>query len=175
MPVCHEHSLNLTNHIDLRSSRKIKCVAQRVGASCARCAERALNCSYVSTPGTSHTNRVSIIASPQNYDTPGLQDSITYGGSGQFPAYVYHHSGGQNGHDIGSGSPAEILREGELTYELLLLYFENFSDIHFMFDKDVFLRKFVLGEIPKVILYSLMALGVKYVRSHDFLKKPVHS
>lgn len=88
---------------------------------------------------------------------------------------MYHQNGGQNGHDIGTGSPAEILREGELTYELLLLYFENFSDIHFMFDQDVFLRQFALGEIPKVILYSMMALGIKYVGTHDFSKKDINA
>jgi hypothetical protein len=92
-------------------------------------------------------------------------------GSGHFAEYVYHQSGGQNGHDIGSGTPAEILREGELTHELLLLYFENFCDIHFMFDKDVFLRQYALGEIPKVILYSIMALSIKYVVPHTWSRK----
>jgi hypothetical protein len=44
-----------------------------------------------------------------------------------------------------------------------MLYFANFSDIHFMFDEERFLREFDLGEIQKVVLYAMMALGIKCV------------
>lgn len=63
--------------------------------------------------------------------------------------------------DVGSGSAAELLREGELTQTLIILYFDNFSDIHFMFDQISLLRQYALGTIPKVILLSIMALGVR--------------
>lgn len=66
-------------------------------------------------------------------------------------------------HDIGGGTPVEILRESELTQELLLLYFDNFSDIHFMFDQETFLRELALGETSKLIIYSILALSIRYV------------
>lgn len=69
--------------------------------------------------------------------------------------------GSRSGYDIGTGTPSEILREGELSKELLMLYFSNFSDIHFMFDEERFLREFDLGEIQQVVLYAMMALGIK--------------
>ena len=53
------------------------------------------------------------------------------------------------------------LREGGLTKELLRLYFTNFSDIHFLFDEEHFLREFDLGEIRQVVLFAMMALGIK--------------
>jgi hypothetical protein len=56
-----------------------------------------------------------------------------------------------------------MFREGELTHELVLLYFENLNDIHFMFDTDVLLRQVALAEVSKLILYSIMALSIKYV------------
>ena len=67
------------------------------------------------------------------------------------------------GHDIGAGTPREILRENEFTAELIRLYFSNFSDIHYMFDQETFLRQFVIGEAPKVLLFAMMSLGIRYV------------
>jgi hypothetical protein len=66
------------------------------------------------------------------------------------------------GLDIGAGTPSEILREGEFTQSLLLLYFSNFSDVHFMFDEELFLRQVVMGQVPKIILYAMMALSIRY-------------
>lgn len=63
--------------------------------------------------------------------------------------------------DVGFGSPAEILREGELTQSLLLLYFRNFDDIHVMLDQTYFMRQFVLGNVPKVLLFAVMSLGIR--------------
>ncbi|KAJ3531799.1 hypothetical protein NM208_g8719 [Fusarium decemcellulare] len=66
------------------------------------------------------------------------------------------------GLDFGRGRPEQILREGEFTHSLILLYFTNFSDIHFMFDEELFLRDFALGQVPKLILYSMMALSIRF-------------
>lgn len=136
-------------------SRKIKCIATRAGESCERCLERNLRCSYTTPPGASRRSpgpfRINTLSghspsSTKNSATPGLR---------------YRLVEPQAGYDIGSGTPPEILRESELVQELLLLYFNNFSDIHFMFDRDSFLRQLAVGEAPKVILYSMMALGIK--------------
>ncbi|KAL2799428.1 hypothetical protein BJX66DRAFT_322276 [Aspergillus keveii] len=75
-----------------------------------------------------------------------------------------------SGLDVGTGTASEILREGELTQTLVLLYFQNFHDIHFMFDQTIFLRRFALGDIPKVLLYAIMALGIRY--SHAPFQNP---
>lgn len=72
-------------------------------------------------------------------------------------------SSSNSGLDIGTGTPSELLREAELTRTLLLLYFQNFNDIHFMFDQTIFLRRYVLGDIPKVLLFAIMALGIRWV------------
>lgn len=66
------------------------------------------------------------------------------------------------GLDIGAGRPSEILREGEFTQSLLLLYFSNFADVHFLFDEELFLRHYAVGEIPKIVLYATMALSIRY-------------
>jgi hypothetical protein len=66
------------------------------------------------------------------------------------------------GLDIGAGRPSEILREGEFTQSLLLLYFSNFSDVHFMFDEELFLRQTVMNQVPHLILYAMMALSIRY-------------
>lgn len=63
--------------------------------------------------------------------------------------------------DIGRGRPEEILREQELTQSLLILYFTNFNDVHFLFDEELFLRRYATGEVPKVILFAIMALGIR--------------
>jgi hypothetical protein len=38
-----------------------------------------------------------------------------------------------------------------------------------MFDQTIFLRRFALGDIPKVLLYAIMALGIRYAGQHPFL------
>jgi hypothetical protein len=70
-------------------------------------------------------------------------------------------------YDIGSGSPAEVIRETDLVRELIIEYFENYSDIHFLFDQQCFLRDFDLGETPKLVLYAIMALAVRLVKPYD--------
>lgn len=69
------------------------------------------------------------------------------------------------GLDFGRGRPEDVLREGEFTHSLILLYFSNFSDIHFMFDEELFLKDFAVGQVPKLILYPIMALSIRYVLS----------
>ncbi|KAM5341876.1 hypothetical protein ACJ41O_014907 [Fusarium nematophilum] len=73
--------------------------------------------------------------------------------------------------DIGTGHPSDILREAEFVHSLILLYFGNFSDVHFMFEEELFLRQFAVGEVPKVVLYSMMALSIRY--SHAPFEDPV--
>lgn len=73
----------------------------------------------------------------------------------------YRMERGTLGLDIGKGRPEDLLREGEFTHSLILLYFSNFSDIHFMFDEELFLADFSTSQIPKIILYSIMALSIR--------------
>lgn len=70
---------------------------------------------------------------------------------------------GTRGYDIGHGTPAEILRENELSQELLVLYFDQFSDIHWMFDRETFLAEFPQGGASKMVLYAMMALAIRSV------------
>ncbi|KAL3476992.1 hypothetical protein BJX99DRAFT_257894 [Aspergillus californicus] len=79
-------------------------------------------------------------------------------------------SSSNSGLDVGTGTPGELLRESQLTQTLVLLYFHNFNDIHFMFDQTIFLRRFVLGDVPKMLLYAVMALGIRY--SHAPFQSP---
>lgn len=143
-------------------SRKCKCIVSGIALKCERCVKHNLPCSYVTPPGAGPSasyRTASIVSGPRSepeYSRSSRQDEISNINGNPSP-------GNSGGFDIGEGTPAEILREGELTYELLLLYFSNFSDIHFMFDKDSFMRQVAIGEIPKVILYGMMALSVKYL------------
>lgn len=85
------------------------------------------------------------------------------------PAACYGNLGdhenqiGTRGYDIGHGTPAEILRENELSQELLILYFDQFSDIHWMFDRETFLVEFPQGGASKMVLYAMMALAIRLV------------
>lgn len=123
--------------------------------ACERCLKQGITCSYLPVPNLGFSRR-SQEDSPQSQSPLGphvSQDSIFYS--------IHHPIESQLGYDIGNGTAPEILRESELTRDLLELYFENFGDIHFMFDKDLFLRQFALGEAPKILVYSMMALGIK--------------
>ncbi|RDW74543.1 fungal specific transcription factor domain-containing protein [Aspergillus mulundensis] len=116
---------------------------------------RNLACSYAQTTKVPSRQLLRSTASP-NADTSvhsGLQLSSN-----------------TSGLDVGTGTPAELLREAELTQTLLSLYFQNFNDIHFMFDQTIFLRRYVLGDIPKVLLFAIMALGIRY--SHAPFQSP---
>lgn len=47
----------------------------------------------------------------------------------------------------------------------MLLYFDNFSDVHYMFNQDAFVKSVEHCEIPKVILYAVLALGIRFART----------
>lgn len=144
-------------------------VADQPGGKCERCSVRNLHCSYVperpaeskpephqTTPGFSRPLQ-------PNVPPVSARDSV----ASTQPYYRLTHE--LPGLDIGAGRPSEILREGEFTQSLLLLYFSNFADVHFLFDEELFLRQFALGEIPKVVLYATMALSIRYSHApfHD--------
>ncbi len=128
-----------------------------------------MNCSYACSPGLDRHSlgpgpfRARTFGQPNSHASP-IQtpaSALASVSSGSQPRYRL--VGPKAGNDIGSGTPAEILREGELVHELVLLYFNNFGDVHFMFDKDSFLRQLAMGEASKMILYAMMALGIKQV------------
>ncbi|KAF4455278.1 NAD-P-binding [Fusarium albosuccineum] len=130
------------------------CSGQQCVAFLALLADRNLPCSYAPparkpAPDAVHAERVTqgpSHASPPARTTPA----------------AYRLSRETLGLDFGRGRPEQILREGEFTHSLILLYFTNFSDIHFMFDEELFLRDFALGQVPKLILYSMMALSIRF-------------
>ncbi|RDW77442.1 hypothetical protein BP6252_05495 [Coleophoma cylindrospora] len=152
-------------------TRKCKCIVAGIGLKCERCAKHSLACSYVTPPGSGPSSgyrTASVTSGPRpdpEHSRSSKHDEISTINGNPSPGH-------SSGFDIGEGTPAEILREGELTYELLLLYFNNFSDIHFMFDRDSFMRQVAIGEVPKVILYGMMALSVKYSNLPIFGKRP---
>jgi len=75
----------------------------------------------------------------------------------------YHHVDHIRGdYVIGGGTPGEILREADLTKEIIRLFFEHFSDVNFLFHQASFMRDFELGQVPQVILYPMLALGIRY-------------
>ncbi|KAF7557702.1 hypothetical protein G7Z17_g398 [Cylindrodendrum hubeiense] len=86
--------------------------------------------------------------------------SVGNGANTQSPA-AYQLNQETLGLDFGRGRPEDVLREGEFTHSLMLLYFSNFSDVHFMFDEELFLKDFAVGQVPKIILYSIMALSIR--------------
>ncbi|PSN66885.1 hypothetical protein BS50DRAFT_377225 [Corynespora cassiicola Philippines] len=154
--------------------RKLKCIVLNRANDCERCAQRGLRCSLNTTRQESRAFSV-----PGGGDIRAAQSAHT-----QTPA---HHFGynrdmgssgtrtfaplGQNSAlDVGYGTSAELLREGELTQTLLVLYFDNFSDIHFLFEQTMMLRHYALGLVPRVVLLSMMALGVRY--SHAPFREP---
>ncbi|KAH6695081.1 hypothetical protein F5X68DRAFT_243543 [Plectosphaerella plurivora] len=106
---------------------------------CRRCQGRKIACSYVQW-APSPESSVSPPAQPQTYslsrETVGL--------------------------DLGRGRPEEILREAQFTHSLILLYFSNLGDVHFLFDEEVFLRRYALGEVSEVVLFAMMALSIRF-------------
>ena len=134
-----------------------------MGQICDRCVNQNLNCSYVTPPGAFHQTNTVTAKSPGRQNLPVPRDYFQYPEQEPFHGLENDIDEGSFSYDIGNGTPAEILREADLTRDLLLLYFSNFSDVHFMFDKSSFLRQVALGEIPKAILYAMMALGIKCV------------
>ncbi|KAL2833973.1 hypothetical protein BJY01DRAFT_253301 [Aspergillus pseudoustus] len=140
--------------------RKVRCSVAETGSKCKRCQTRSLECSYV--------HRVNSLGHGTPTE-PIRQDPA----SSELDADIHwglQLSSSNSGLDIGTGTASELLREGELTQTLLLLYFQNFNDIHFMFDQTIFMRRFVLGDIPKVLLFAIMALGIRY--SHAPFQNP---
>lgn len=150
-------------------SRKIKCVVEQPGGKCERCTVRNLHCSYVpekpTAPQPEPKYPISSFPRPLQPHAPPV--SVRESTASTQPSYRLTHE--LPGLDIGAGRPPEILREGEFTQSLLLLYFSNFSDVHFLFDEELFLRQFAVGEVPKIILYAMMALSIRYSHApfHD--------
>ncbi|BCS30064.1 Zn(II)2Cys6 transcription factor [Aspergillus puulaauensis] len=134
-------------------SRKVRCVPSETGSKCKRCQARNLICSYDQPMTVSSFQRSSRDDAPRSSASSDRDTNAHWG---------LQLSSSNSGLDIGTGTPSELLREAELTRTLLLLYFQNFNDIHFMFDQTIFLRRYVLGDIPKVLLFAIMALGIRY-------------
>jgi hypothetical protein len=156
----------------VRRSRKIKCIIPRAGAKCERCAARSIPCSnvYIPThPGGGlrpQDHHKDFARMRQGHDLPEVEttlfDRLSLALNSIYAIQGESVEGSRCGYDIGTGTPSDILREGELSKEILKLYFANFSDVHFFFDEDRFLLEFDLGEVQQVVLFSMMALGIKY-------------
>lgn len=143
------------------SSSKLRCKVKEPDISCERCLNRNVRCSYlpqVSRPFQSPSPAQLSQGSP-NFPTTNIAQTQT-------PA-IYQLNQETPGLDFGRGRPEDVLREGEFTHSLILLYFSNFSDMHFMFDEELFLKDFATGQVPKLILYSIMALSIRYVLSRS--------
>ncbi|RSM12609.1 hypothetical protein CEP52_002329 [Fusarium oligoseptatum] len=138
-------------------SSKVRCKVQGVETSCQRCVTRQLHCSYI--PKSHSSSRSDVIpSSPWESSEQGGFEPLPMRQANQ----DYRMERGTLGLDVGKGRPEDLLREGEFTHSLILLYFSNFSDIHFMFDEELFLADFSTSQIPKVILYSIMALSIRF-------------
>ncbi|EGY20182.1 uncharacterized protein VDAG_02198 [Verticillium dahliae VdLs.17] len=117
---------------------KVRCLSQRPGDKCKRCTSRNTTCSYVHAP--------------QHYPSPSSASPQS--------CYALQHE--TVGLDIGGGRPEEILREAQFAQSLLLLYFSNFGDVHFLFDEEVFLRRYALSEVSEMVLFAMMALSIRF-------------
>uniref|UniRef100_A0A8H7K3U0 Zn(2)-C6 fungal-type domain-containing protein n=1 Tax=Bionectria ochroleuca TaxID=29856 RepID=A0A8H7K3U0_BIOOC len=135
---------------------KVRCKVKENDTSCVRCLSRNTPCSY-----TQHVRSVRSL--PQNSlpdarpaASPQVQTDLS-----KVPA-AYQLLQENHYLDFGRGHPEDILRENEFAFSLVLLYFSNFNDIHFMFDEEAFLRDFRMGDVPPIILYSMMALSIRF-------------
>ncbi|RSL48140.1 hypothetical protein CEP53_009643 [Fusarium sp. AF-6] len=138
-------------------SSKVRCKVQGNETSCQRCVMRQLHCSYI--PKSHSSSRSDVIpSSPWESSEQSVFEPPPMRQANQ----DYRMERGTLGLDVGKGRPEDLLREGEFTHSLILLYFSNFSDIHFMFDEELFLADFSTSQIPKVILYSIMALSIRF-------------
>ncbi|PNH44150.1 hypothetical protein VD0002_g6263 [Verticillium dahliae] len=126
--------------VDAEKTRlsKVRCLSQRPGDKCKRCTSRNTTCSYVHAP--------------QHYPSPSSASPQS--------CYALQHE--TVGLDIGGGRPEEILREAQFAQSLLLLYFSNFGDVHFLFDEEVFLRRYALSEVSEMVLFAMMALSIRF-------------
>ncbi|KAL3456425.1 hypothetical protein BJX64DRAFT_270732 [Aspergillus heterothallicus] len=97
--------------------RKIRCQTTGTAGKCRQCQVPNVSCSYVQATNTTYR-----AASPPHTITPPPGPNI---GSGR----LFTLASVNSGLDIGTGTPSELLREGELTQTLLLLYFQNFNDV----------------------------------------------
>lgn len=161
-------------------SRKAKCLFAGIGEKCERCADRDLSCSFTnvnasvgSSPGAhgvgSSRARAYQEARAQRPLQPYLPSPVTASGS-VYSLLDGHTDAVQGNYVIGGGTPGEILREAELSKDIMRLFFDHFSDINFLFDQASFLRSFDLGEIPQVILYPMLALGIRFSEAPCFDK-----
>lgn len=139
-------------------SRKLKCDARGFGQPCERCKLGELPCSLDLTDSMSRSYRAPEHSSSSQATR---KPPVPIGPDPPIPGQTFPLSGTHSAFDVGYGSPYEILREGELLQSLILLYFNNFGDVHFMFDQSSFLRQYALGNVPKVVLFSMMALGIR--------------
>ncbi|KAL4885198.1 hypothetical protein BJY04DRAFT_214536 [Aspergillus karnatakaensis] len=128
-------------------------MARNACTECRNRKARNLVCSYAQPTSTFSQRDIVANPPPQGHASSEIDTGFQWG---------HQLSSNNSGLDIGTGTPSELLREGQLTQTLLLLYFQNFNDIHFMFDQTIFLRRFVLGDVPKVLLFAMMALGIRY-------------
>jgi hypothetical protein len=146
-----------TNNLSLTvtSSRKVRCITKGTGKCCERCASRQIRCSYVQHVASERPPNAAA-----RRETELVQHAPLLGTSDSPAVYRLNHDTPVL--DISRGRPEDILREGELMQSLLLLYFSNFNDVHFLFDEELFLREYTVGEVPKVILYCIMALSIRY-------------
>ncbi|KAH8658183.1 fungal-specific transcription factor domain-containing protein [Xylariales sp. PMI_506] len=131
---------------------KVRCIVKRPDASCTRCSSRSVPCSYVHRAASLKPEKIS----------PSWRGDRTASSISQAPPSAYRLSHDTPILDIARGRPEDILRETEFTRSLILLYFSHFSDFHFMFDEELFLRQYLVGEMPEVILYSVMALSIRF-------------
>lgn len=145
--------------------RKVKCVSADGRIECNNCTKRNLRCSLARSV---HLHR-NIAASAQSHISSFSPPAATSeSGPEKIPSLVLPLLGANLGLDVGTGTPGELLRETELTQALLLLYFTNFDDIHVMLDQTSFMRQYTLGNVPKMLLFAMMALGIRSAKSSFF-------
>lgn len=139
--------------------RKVKCLSAEGCVGCINCMKRNLQCSLVRTVRPFNRNIAPSAQSHVSSFSPPAGTSEPR--SAEAPTLALPLLNANLGLDVGTGTPDELLRETELTQAFLLLYFTNFDDIHVMLDQTSFMRQYTLGNVPKMILFALMALGIR--------------
>lgn len=140
----------------LERSSKVRCTVAEGRLGCRRCSQRKTRCSYV--PQDSRRNGPQSRESSQPF-------RVAQAGTNTTRRNEYRLTYDSPVLDIVRGRPQDLLREQEFAHSLLLLYFNHFSDVHFLFDEDLFLRDYAVGQVPEVLLFAIMALAIRYVPS----------
>ncbi|CAH0020327.1 unnamed protein product [Clonostachys rhizophaga] len=135
---------------------KVRCRVKENDTSCVRCLSRNTPCSYMQ-----HVRSVRSLPQDSLPEARPAANPQVQTDSSKVPA-AYQLLQENHYLDFGRGHPEDILRENEFAFSLVLLYFSNFNDIHFMFDEEAFLRDFRMGDVPPIILYSMMALSIRF-------------